>query len=866
MLPSTTYKGNRHSGMSQISSNGEDFIPMALDLQTVPGLSPMARHHPFDSPDAATKSQSAETRVNSRDYFNVKVPPVSTHKSSHDYEKSQGSPHQPSIPGSQPSSPHIAYQEKGREPSSDILGTIRKRNEQGRSSSVNNLAAFDKVDESPKATLPEGEKFRLQEVPKRKKSGTSNRNSRVEFPSTLLDTTITDPKSKSAPVSASTQVKEQQITVLKSSPNSAPSTETFSDSPHSPQDSKSHDNGSRPTPPSNSPPSTQLQHVPLRGDSLQKIVSKQPVISRKEVAGSKSTNNVAQAESTHDHPSSAPAQIGNRQESPATSTNLNGGRQNSVESPSPRSNIDILQPPARAKERPLYSESTNDPYTPPKAGPHLQNEIHYRARNASVSTLQSVSTKNGDQPASPTLPRYNTGVDFSMDEDMARILGNDDMEQASFLRRVSNSVRHARSYSDRGTRLSKEPKWPKSPLNDALTTGFPRETSSPAASSPETREEVAWLKNEIQRERQKNMEKNQKIAELEATLEGRTAIKEMNNELREKRSTMVVLDTQKELVVRELEILTEHIAASKKSSDPLDLSQMSNLVLREFGESLEKLKESFAPQIMDLTQKRNDIAEEVANFSQLREHALQEFENLSLKNAQLAELNNSLVHQIQAIHKADAESRSDTVKIQPHGLGIYTHHSKEKSSVSMDSRELRPSITDGSFAGSTVVQDQESEPATILTTPQVVNLRKGQPKKFNWKKGGQNVAKGVTKGLKGAFTSNDAHKYQREGSITEGIPYGAMPQSHEYPTTTLSRGPANDPSRQQFGLFNNQKPKPSPARGMPNGNPPAVACEHPSSMFNCYLHDYVNFLTWAQYYMAPNLSKGQNMKRFLSQV
>jgi hypothetical protein len=41
----------------------------------------------------------------------------------------------------------------------------------------------------------------------------------------------------------------------------------------------------------------------------------------------------------------------------------------------------------------------------------------------------------------------------------------------------------------------------------------------------------------------------------------------MNSELREKRSTMVVLDTQKEIVVRELEVLTEHIAAAKRAAN-----------------------------------------------------------------------------------------------------------------------------------------------------------------------------------------------------------------------------------------------------------------------------------------------------------
>jgi hypothetical protein len=66
----------------------------------------------------------------------------------------------------------------------------------------------------------------------------------------------------------------------------------------------------------------------------------------------------------------------------------------------------------------------------------------------------------------------------------------------------------------------------------------------------------------------------------------------------------------------------------------------------------------------------------------------------------------------------------------------------------------------------------------------VVNIRKGQPRKFNWKKGGQNVAKGV-KGLKGAFMGGE----QEAGA-------GGLPRSQ-----------TQDPSRQGFGFFGNQRNK-----------------------------------------------------------
>lgn len=798
---------------------------MALDPHPAPGPSPMTRHAHYNEPEPHSRTQTVD-KGNPRDYFNVQRSRSSSRKVSREADGIQESSRPGSNSHSQPSSPHIAYQERGREPSADALDALRKRNEQGIINNINNVNTSEKAGNNVGNGHKENDRFILQEVPKRRRSGTSARSSHTEFPPSV-DTTVSESKSKSAPASAVAQPKEQQVAASDSVPSSAMSYES-SNIVQSPQEVGPKET----TKPNASPMINQLQHVPQRGDSLQKTPLKQGQVIRKEVSAPKSASRPLGPESAVENPSSAtsaPNQMTRTQESPTSSVNLNGGRTISkpIESPISRSSLDVGQPSSRTREGfQLPGRSTTESFVSPRVPPHPPMEVHHKSRNESFSTLTSESTKNGDQSTSPILPHYTAAGDLSMDEDMARILGNEDRDgtATNFLRRVSNSVRHARSYSDRGTRLSREQKWPKSPLNGTSGT-FQHEISSPTASSPETREELMLLKTELRRERQRVTEQNQKILDLEAALDSRNTIKQMNTELREKRSTMVVLDTQKEIVVRELEVLTEHIAAAKKSREPLDLGHMKNVVLREFGEELEKLKNLFTPQIEELTQKKIDLMEEVAKATQQKNQALAEFEQLSSKNAQLADINNGLVSNIQELYRANAGPHFDPNRGPPQGLGIYTHQLRDKNH-----RESQPSIAESNYTGSTVVQDHEQEPTTVLTAPQIVNIRKAQPKKFNWKKGGQNIAKGVTKGLKTTFASNDTNKYQqREGSLTEGLPYGAIPQTQDYPSTTLMPR-NNEPPRQAGGFFGNQKSK-QPLQKLNGVPPPMPAAEHASGRF-----------------------------------
>lgn len=697
----------------------------------------------FDPTPTPPSTASPRVQKKDRDYFG-----------SAGARQASGEQHRSNEPES---SQHIAYLEKERKPSSDVP----RRKEVATSSQNEDKSTVA----SPRPNGHSSDQFKLQDAPKSRKSAASSRSSKQEVSSPPVQSpNLPESTSHRELLSNANAGGKAQGSPRTENHRPATSETKFTASPRLSNDrQREHNRGDLSKA---SPALTQLQHLPKRGDSLEKP---------KPASDNGSENADILGELT-------------------SSTKVNGIKTISKPMESPTMNQDI--------------QNSKDSFITPRAPPSAPAGAGERRRGGSTSTIHS-EHKNGDM-VHPNLLRYSGGGDFSMDEDMARIMAGDDSQNhESFLRRVSNSVRHGRSFSDKGSRLSREGKWPRSPVTS--TSPFAQDISSPMGSSPEARDEIAWYKNELRRERQKLVDKEAKIVELEAKLNSTVDMSKMDSQLREKRSTIVVLDTQKELVIRELEILTEHIAASKKSGDVFDASKLKNFVLHDFAESLEQLKRSFTPQIEDLTQKRNDLIEEVPRLTQLKEKALVEFEQLSLKNAQLAELNNSLVNQIQGLYKAN--SSTGTV-VPPSGLGIYSMHSKEKSVGSLerdkrnniDEKDARPTLNDMSLpASSNTLQQEDAEPATVVSAPHVVNIRKGgQPKKFNWMKGSQSVAKGVTKGLKGAFSSDS--RSQRDDKLTETGPYGTLSPAAEGPTG-LPRSASGDPSRQGFGFFGNQKSK-----------------------------------------------------------
>lgn len=277
---------------------------------------------------------------------------------------------------------------------------------------------------------------------------------------------------------------------------------------------------------------------------------------------------------------------------------------------------------------------------------------------------------------------------------------------------------------------------------------------------------------------------NQRIAELESevrALEDKVnssaEIKAAETELNRKRDTMVVLDTQREMVVAELESMTAHLKKAKESNQPLDLSKLKSDILQDFAESLQKLKDQMSSHIEELMHRRNELTDEIGNLIQMKDKGFQEYESLSSKNAQLLEMNNQLVHNIQETYKANRAPNGASVGGSMNGLGIY-HPSgmKPETPGPSEIRNLNLVSTDSSLPN--LLQETDPEPATILTAPQVVNIRKGQPKKFNWRKGGEKMAKNITKGVKGAFVG-DRPAGGRDGlyEASIGVPYSSTVQS-----------------------------------------------------------------------------------------
>lgn len=689
------------------------------------------------------------------------------------------------------SSPHIAYQEKGRQSSTDNTDPLRRRREGAGSVSSSVHASPLIAQEKPgketdststsqtAQTVPsQSELFTLQEAPKHKKSTPSGTAPR-------LDSATGIPRQPLNSVAQS--MRELQAEVDRE--NVTPRASYEFDSPQ-PQ----HGLADSPKPMQH-PATGALASLPKRGDSLD-TAKRNQTIPRKEV-----------------NPS---ANIPHALNDAANSARINGGKTISKPVNSPQSKS-IFDTPSAVQNQldEAAGDAPKESFIAPRAPPPLPAYGVSRSRNESTSTTQSEAAKMADAPASPALPRYSAGGDFSMDEDMARILGEDG-PQDSFLKRVSNSVRHGRSFSDKGGRLSRETRWPRSPPNAGTMPLQVHDLSSPSTGSPENRDDLSWFKNELRREKLRASERDKKIADLEAALESSATIKQVNSELREKRSTMVVLDTQKEIVVRELEVLTEHIAAAKKSGEPLDLAKMNNTVLKEFAESLQKLKNSFAPQIEESIQMRNDLVDEISKLTQAKEKSFQEFEQLSSKNAQLAELNNQLVHQIQGLYKTGAGQGNDQTRAT-NGLGIYAHH-KDGSQISIESRTVTSEMSLPSSNTTLQADDGEPATATLVHGPHVVNIRKGQPKKFNWKGKSSNVAKGVTKGLKGAFTSTQ-QSYTRELQFAETTPYGSTPPGQEY--SSLPRN-NQEPIKQGFGFFGNQKPAARPNGMSRNESTPSL--------------------------------------------
>ncbi|KAL2691641.1 hypothetical protein Neosp_002030 [[Neocosmospora] mangrovei] len=779
-LPATTYRNNRNSTMMSRTDTGavdpDSFlISVALDPS------------PHPTPRSTSENLSDVGKTKEKDYFSAPKSAASEKRSD-----------------SHNTTPHIAFQEKGRQPSSSEYDTPPKlpSRKLSKSSRTDTSRRSPAIDDRPQKTAsrrpPTNEDFKLQEAPKSKKlvSRSSSQSSSVPAETTSSARTSNGTRKESG--YGGVAHSESTVTTP-ASRSSQESRRLDEDELRASMDSSSR-TSSRPE---NAKPIARKE-VPATGTRNGKTQSGHGIIEGLLMTILVNGN------------ARQPA----RQETEeATPTRQNPPRTSSVE------------------------QKKTDTYMQPRSAPAPPTQIHTQVHPGGK---EAAGTKDdGTSPKhSPKLPRWSSGGDFSMDEDMARILGTDE-GSTSILRRVSNAVRHGRTNSvespignpsrtghtrsiSETTRATGSPRWPRTPVAEEY--GHAHEISSPMSLA--SGDDPAFLKRQL-----RNSE--QRVAELERQFMTEKDLKSLNKKLVEKRKTVSVLDTQTEIMIRQLEVLAGYVERAKETKTPVDPRDLEDSAIKEFVQKLDKVKMSMSAAIEQLHEERDELLEEKNQAIADRDRALLEFEQLSSKNAQLADMNNDLTHQIQERFKSQI---GGDIK-SPGGLGIYgPGKGPNSSSLNLDSASLS--------TGATLVPADE-EPI-VEAGPTVVQVRKGQAKKFNWKKGSKGLAQNVAKGVNRAVVAfqNDRERMQHQGGAplsgeNIGMPYNMTVAQVESPAGPISNGGANvhvvhtghagqnkqqaDRDRQGFGFFGkkNQLPKSGSAGNMSNVEP----AEPPTVLF-----------------------------------
>ncbi|OBT85593.1 hypothetical protein VE02_05158 [Pseudogymnoascus sp. 03VT05] len=830
-LPTTTYRNNRHSQASDMTADGDGFfIPLALDPSPAPTPRPSAQNNKKEN--AAAKDMLSPSARSARGQ----------------------------VPMSQ-STPHIAFQEKGRTPSSEYSesskdgGATTRRPPPRPSAGSRTTSAtaspalggeepkrqhlansMSNGNANEKAQSPQ-EKFKLQDVPKRKRSNESRNSGKTEA--------VENPQARPL-------VKRENL----SRTESAESTRVSQDRP------RGGVNQYLAQEPESRPSTDSAVSPPPARDTRAELPTASKPIPRKEVGGGKLGKTQPQSYAASDAMSSSVSSA----DSTALSTPTVNGKSISspVIKPSEESAPRLPTRPAPPQQK--QSDTYMAPRAPPVPPPPSQPK----------SGKQAINPITGE-PISPKLPRWSAGGDFTMDEDMARILGTDERAE-SLLRRVSNAVRHGRTPSDHSahrhgghgrsisettSRTATSGHWPKTPIaEDGVTSPQSISMGSPRAGGEDSVLLLRQLRNSEQR-----------VAELERVFVASGELKSVTKQLVEKRKTVHELGSQAEIMIRQIEVLAGYVERAKRAEgkQELDMEEMEESAIKDFVLRIERLKQSMSREVETLFEERETLLDEKAAAIKARDRAAAEFNQLTIKNAQLADLNNDLTTQIQERFRAQSGPGAAGVEspkppmssggASANGLGIYGHSKDKLSLPTLDDASstttaaataYTPSLATAHSYPQVLDADAALEPATVLSAPHVVNIRKAQAKKFNWKKGGATVAKGVSKGFKGAFGSererNAAVAAGGGGEI--GMPYNttvtpvdspslmAPPQSSQLGNGggSLPKSQSSDP--RGFGLFKKSHANSKSAGGATALNP---AAESPTTLFGSDLVERAAF-------------------------
>lgn len=746
-LPAHTYRPNRNSALFSAGDSTNTaiddqsfFIPVALDPSPLPSATP----------------KSAAERARDKDYFGVQK---QTERK----------------PDSQSSTPHIAFQEKGRQASLEYdnlpaksLGRKLSKSSKVEKNGSSNASSVVGDDKSQAPANGKSEEFKLQDAPKSRK----------------LNTRTSSQQSNSFPEAAGSR-ESGSGRMDKDAGVNEPNQHAFP--------------SERGTPPRNSQDLRRREEDEDRqaDPSATTPGNTSRPIARKELPNSASRNGKSYILYPHT----------------ASQTDhylVNGLARTGYTDPKPS---DIYMTP-RAPPAPPGQATTQDPGV------------------------------GGEHKSSPKLPRWSAGGDFSMEEDMARILGTDE-GSSSILRRVSNAVRHGRTSSTESsnlpraghtrsasetTRTTASPHWPKTPTAGDSVNGAGHDISSPLSLTSSG--DHALLKQRLRTS-------EQRVAELERQFSNERDLKNLAQKVEEKRKTVSVLDTQTELMIRQLEALAGYVERAKETKKPVDPRDLEESAIKDFVQRLEKLKQSMVASLEQLHAERDQVIEEKIRAMTERDRARAdrdsartEFEQLVSKNAQLADLNNDITHQIQERFK----SHSDT-RMPPNGLGIYNHNKGSSNhSVSLDNASIQ--------TGTTIITPDHEEPI-LEARPTVVKIEK---KNFSkWKKGSKAVAQNIAKGVNRTVVAFQQPERHPQGAAGEsiGLPYNMTVTPIESPVAHIPSNGLNN--RQQVdagrqGFFGFKKAQTLPRQGVATiVTTPIAATEPPNVLFGSELAERAEY-------------------------
>lgn len=579
--------------------------------------------------------------------------------------------------------------------------------------------------------------------------------------------------------------------------------------------------------------SSQLVHRPPRGDSLARHDSERH--HRKENTGPvKSPRNSTTSNSAQPSPKFSVDGI-------AATSNLirqalTKGHSNHVsEHPTP---LSPKTTPSSAREgRSNSTETSNE--SKERVPGFLDDSSPSSPQMSNATSAYSEEAKASSTPP-PDLLRYSGIGAFTMEDDISRILGATNDSHSAVRRRISTAMqRHGRSFSDNA---SQTPRKGRVSIHD----GSQYDGGSPLHPPPSSTREHIALKSELRRSQQK-------IAELEARVSSVDDIRSLDTKLREKRSTMAFLDSQREVVLKEMDVFAAHHKRAKESRTPLTAQAFESEMLKSLARELDGLKTRYQPAIEELIHRReeltrqvDDLREEANHLAGQNDQLRKESDELYVKNSKLRDLNDELTGAIKKKSTIDRPPPFDGVGA--HGLGIYNPSST--TFASKESKDGRIHSSHGgthSGAANQLIGEDDHHIHTI-STPQVINIRKAQAKKFNWRREGKATLGDMKKGIKSIVKStNPSGGDVWQPSFVETLPYhqtqmGLGHGSHSnqmasqdgaLPHTNLTRSMTID---HNFGLFGKKKQALSQTgKSQSNSNLLDTVAEPPTTLFGSEL-------------------------------